>query len=105
MKAFFAVALLASAFTFSTYAQNIQGVRMLKLSEYSLAKMGIRISDNNVYFQELNKELKNGKVENKGRKIMLTKNSIKIKTSTKKEIEATPPFAPIFAVNIFKGGS
>lgn len=105
MRSFFALVFILTVFTISADAQNIQGVRLLRLSEYTLAKMGIRITDDNVYFEETDKATVNGKIEIRGRKVILTKNSVKIKTSLKKEIEDAPPFAPIFAVNVFKGGS
>ncbi len=78
---------------------------MLRLSEYSLAKLGIRISDEGVYYRERLTEYRGKSAILQNRKITLTKNAVKIKTATKKEIEQTPPFAPVFAVNVFKGGS
>lgn len=105
MRVFVALVFLVSFFSFSMNAQNIQGVRVLKLSEYTLAKMGIRITDENVSFEELENITVKGKVEIKGRKVMLTKNSVKVKSSSKREVDDAPPFAPIFAVNVFKGGS
>lgn len=105
MRVFLILAIVASLSCTPLYAQNIQGVRMLRLSEYSLAKLGVRISGEGVYYGEKLTEHHGKTAIQHNRKITLTKNAVKIKTATKKEIDQAPPFAPVFAVNVFKGGS
>jgi hypothetical protein len=89
----------------SLSAQPIAGVRMLRLSEYNLAKLGIRISDQGVYYTEKGNATSQTPKGNPARKVILTKNSVTIKTPAKKEIDDVLPFAPVFSVNVFKNGS
>lgn len=100
LSVFYIIFFLSS---YTLLSQTISTVRMLNLSEYNLAKLGIKISGEGVFYNENSMANKNSK--NISRKIILTKNSIKVKSTSKNELDDIQPFAPIFAVNVFKNGS
>jgi len=97
------ISLFLISYTLS--AQTVSGIRMITLSEYNLAKLGIRITDDGVYYTENNSAFNEGISTYKPRKILLTKNSIKVKTPSKNKLDNIPSFAPVFAVNVFSNGS
>ncbi|MBK9247566.1 MAG: T9SS type A sorting domain-containing protein [Ignavibacteria bacterium] len=88
--------------THSLFSQAIPATRLLHLSEYNLAKIGVRVTDKGVTFIE------NVQPENSTspkRKILLTKNAVSVSIAKKKDLSDVREFAPVFAVNTFKSGS
>ncbi|MFN8359240.1 MAG: T9SS type A sorting domain-containing protein [Candidatus Kapaibacterium sp.] len=86
----------------SVAAQHILPTRLLRLSEYNLAKIGIRITDNGITVIEKSPQ---GKPSASSRKLLLTSNTISVTTAKKNDLHDARGYAPIFVVNTFHNGS